>query len=131
LTVKARRSRSDRAHKEIKVYATKQCRNCPLRSQCTTNKHGRRIYRWVHQPLLEKLLQRTRAHPEIMKLRKAIVEHPFGTIKVAMNHERLLLKGLKPVATEIRLSVLSYNLKRVMSIFGVARMIEKLKPQLA
>ena len=130
LTVKARRTRSDRAQKEIKVYATKECSNCPLRSQCTTNKHGRRIYRWVHHSVLDRLLQRTRAHPEILKLRKAIVEHPFGTIKVAMNHERLLLKGLKHVATEIRLSVLSYNLKRVMSILGVTTMIEKLKPQL-
>ena len=58
-----------------------------------------------------------------MKRRKGLVEHPFGTIKVAMNHERLLLKGLKKVATEISLSVISYNLKRVMKIMGMAAII--------
>ena len=63
----------------------------------------------------------------MLRLRKALSEHPFGTIKVAMNHERLLLKGLKHVATEIKLTVLSYNFKRVMSIMGVPTMIEKLQ----
>ena len=48
-----------------------------------------------------------------------------------MNHERLLLKGLKKVATEMNLAVVSYNLKRVMSILGVVRMIESLRPQTA
>ena len=65
----------------------------------------------------------------MLGLRKALSEHPFGTIKVAMNHERLLLKGLKNVATEIKLTVLSYNFKRVISILGVATLIEKLKLQ--
>jgi len=129
LTVISRTSRKARHHKEFRVYATKQCQGCPLRAQCTTSKYGRRIKRWVHQEVLERLQARMRAHPEMMARRKALVEHPFGTIKVAMNHERLLLKGLKHVATEIKLTVLSYNLKRVMSILGVATLIEKLKLQ--
>lgn len=127
LTVMSRTSRKARYPKEFRVYATKQCPGCPLRAQCTTSKYGRRIKRWVHQEVLERLQARMRAHPKIMTLRKALSEHPFGTIKVAMNHERLLLKGLKHVATEIKLTVLSYNLKRVMSILGVATLIQKLK----
>ena len=83
----------------------------------------------MHHEVLERLQARMRGHPEMLTLRKALSEHPFGTIKVAMNHERLLLKGLKNVATEIKLTVLSYNLKRVMSIMGVATMLEKLKLQ--
>jgi len=79
--------------------------------------------------VLDRLQARMRAHPEMLGLRKALAEHPFGTIKVAMNHERLLLKGLRHVATEMRLTVLSYNFKRVISIMGVATLIEKLRPQ--
>jgi transposase len=129
LTVMSRTSKQARHRKEFRVYATKQCQGCPLRAQCTTSKYGRRIKRWVHHEVLERLQARLHRHPEMLLLRKALSEHPFGTIKVAMNHERLLLKGLKQVATEIKLTVLSYNLKRVMSILGVATLIEKLKLQ--
>ncbi len=129
LTVMSRTSRKARYRKEFRIYATRQCQGCPLRVQCTTSKYGRRIKRWVHQEVLERLQARMRAHPEMLQRRKALSEHPFGTIKVAMNHERLLLKGLKHVATEIKLTVLSYNLKRVISILGVATLIEKLKMQ--
>ncbi len=129
LTVMSRTRRKARHDKEFRVYATKQCQGCPLRAQCTTSKHGRRIKRWVHQEVLERLQARMREHPEMLRLRKALSEHPFGTIKVAMNHERLLLKGLKHVATEIKLTVLSYNLKRVMTILGVATLIQRLKLQ--
>jgi transposase len=129
LTVMSRTSRKARYPKEFRVYATQQCQDCPLRAQCTTSKYGRRIKRWVHQAVLERLQERVRLHPEMLALRKTLSEHPFGTIKVAMNHERLLLKGLKHVATEIKLTVLSYNFKRVMSIMGVATLIQKLKLQ--
>ncbi len=129
LTVMSRTSRKARYQKEFRIYATKQCQGCPLRAQCTTSKYGRTIKRWVHHEVLERLQERMRGHPEMMARRKALSEHPFGTIKVAMGHEQLLLKGLKHVATEIKLTVLSYNLKRVISILGVATLIEKLKLQ--
>lgn len=129
LMVISRTSRKARYRKEFRVYATRQCDGCPLRGQCTASKYGRRIKRWVHHEVLDRLQARMRAHPELLRLRKELSEHPFGTIKVAMNHERLLLKGLKQVATEIKLTVLSYNFKRVISILGVATMIEKLKLQ--
>ena len=129
LTVMSRSSRKARYRKEFRIYATKQCQGCPLRAQCTTSKYGRTIKRWVHQEVLERLQARMRGHPEMLARRKALSEHPFGTIKVAMGHEQLLLKGLKHVATEIKLTVLSYNLKRVISILGVATLIQKLKLQ--
>jgi transposase len=129
LTVMSRTSRKARYPKEFRVYATQHCQSCPLRAQCTTSKYGRRIKRWVHHEVLDRLQARMRAHPEMMGLRKALSEHPFGTIKVAMHHDRFLLKGLKHVTTEIRLTVLSYNFKRVISIMGVTTMIEKLKLQ--
>lgn len=119
--------KKNRVPTEYFVYKTKQCKACPLRSQCTTSKNGREIKRWVHHEVLDRLSARLARQPEILKRRKSIVEHPFGTIKVGMGHERLLLKGIKKVGTEIKLTVLSYNFKRVMSILGSSAMIEMFK----
>lgn len=113
--------------KKMFVYGTKACAGCPLKSRCTTSKYGRRLKRWVHEEVTERLRERLAAEPEMLKKRKGMVEHPFGTIKVGMGHERLLMKGKAKVGTELNLSVLGYNLKRVKSILGIDKMIELLK----
>jgi hypothetical protein len=68
--------------------------------------------------------RRVRAAPEKMKRRKELVEHPFGTMKRGMNQGYLLMRGIKKVAAEMSLIVLSYNIKRVINIVGVRKMIE-------
>ncbi len=123
--------KKNRVPTEYFVYKTKQCKACPLRSQCTTSKNGREIKRWVHHEVLDRLSARLAGQPEILKRRKSIVEHPFGTIKVGMGHERLLLKGIKKVGIEIKLTVLSYNFKRVMSILGTSTVIDMFRSQIA
>ena len=50
-------------------------------------------------------------------------EPPFGTIKRAMGHSYFLMKGLNKVAAEMSLTVLSYNIKRVINLIGVKKMI--------
>ena len=70
---------------------------------------------------------RNRAQPALLKQRKELAEHPFGTIKLAMNQGYFLLKGLKKVTTEFSLTVLSYNFKRVLNICGAVQMISSLK----
>ena len=119
--------KTQRSSWEFFLYSTKQCNGCPVREQCTTNKTGRKIRRWVDHAVLERLKKRLNRNPEMMGLRKSIVEHPFGTMKVGMGHERLLLKGIKNVATEIKLTVLSYNFKRAISILGIETMIKTLE----
>ena len=57
-----------------------------------------------------------RAPPEIMRIRRSTVEHPFGTIKKMMAGGRLLARGLKGTRTEIALSILADNIKRSISI---------------
>lgn len=121
-------SRNATCSKEYRVYATKKCQDCLLRTKCTTSKYGRKIKRWVHYTVLDRMKMRLLEKPEIVRLRKALVEHPFGTIKIGMNHDRLLMKGRVNVGTEIRLTVLSYNFKRVMSILGIETMIQMFKP---
>ena len=62
--------------------------------------------------------------PEIIDRRKELAEHPFGTIKRAMDAGYLLTKGVKKVTGEFSLVFLAYNLKRVINIMGAKTLIE-------
>ena len=112
--------------RERRTYATTACKRCALKPQCTRSSEGRRITRWAYEDLLEDMQRRVRASPEKMKLRKQLVEHPFGTIKRAWNQGYFLTKGLQSVNAEMSLTVLAYNLKRAIRILGVPRMVEAL-----
>ena len=61
--------------------------------------------------------------PEMMRVRRQTVEHPFGTIKSWMGWTHFLMKSLPRVRTEMSLHVLAYNLKRVMRILGIGAMM--------
>jgi hypothetical protein len=78
----------------------------------------------VDEHLLEEMAERVKANREKMKLRQQIVEHPYGTMKRAMNSGYFLLRGLKKVGAEMSLTVLCYNLKRALNILGTKRLIE-------
>jgi hypothetical protein len=93
-----------------------------MKEQCTRNKGGRSISRWVDEHLLERMEERLKANPAIMQERKQLVEHPFGTIKHANEQGYFLMKGLKNVRAEFSLSCLAYNLRRVINILGVPRL---------
>ena len=99
------------------------CRACALKTKCTRNQEARRLSRWEHEGLLEAMQQRVRAQPAKMKTRKALAEHPFGTIKRGMDAGYFLLRGLEKVRTEMSLTVLAYNLKRVINILGVPQLL--------
>ena len=111
-------------NRQIRYYTTSKCRDCPIKHRCTTNQRGRRITRWVDEKFLEDMARRVRARPELMRRRQQLSEPPFGTIKRAMGHSYFLMKGLHKVGAEMSLTVLSYNIKRVMNIIGVKKMIE-------
>jgi len=61
--------------------------------------------------------------PQAMRQRRETVEHPFGTIKARMRATHFLMKRLKNVRTEMALSVLAYNLTRVMNIIAFRLLI--------
>ena len=117
--------------KEYRLYRTTACGSCPVRAQCTRAKLGRKVRRWVHEEVLDRLKARIRAQPALLKQRKELAEHPFGTIKLNMDQGYFLLKGLKKVTTEFSLTVLSYNFKRVLNIRGVEHMISSMKGAIA
>jgi transposase len=110
----------------IKNYRTSACGRCALKPRCTRNKDGRKITRWVDEHLLENMAAQLRRAPELFAQRKALSEHPFGTMKRGMDQGYFLLKGLRKVRGEFSLTVLAYNLKRVLSLVGVPRLVEAL-----
>jgi hypothetical protein len=109
----------------MRYYATTACHTCQAKARCTTNKSGRRITRWADEHLLDLMADRVQAHPEIMRQRKVLAEHPFGTMKRTMQQGYFLMKGLIKVNTEVSLTVLAYNLKRAMTTrsVGVPKLI--------
>jgi hypothetical protein len=112
--------------KTLRRYWTTACGQCPLKPKCTKGPE-RRISRWEHEHVLEAVQERLDTNPDAMRTRREVVEHPFGTLKMRMGATHFLCKTLPKVATEMALSVLGYNLTRVINIVGVARMMEVAK----
>ena len=67
---------------------------------------------------------RLAARPEILKQRREIAEHPFGSIKQWMNQGTFLLRGLEKVRAEFSLTALAYNFIRVVNIVGVTSLLK-------
>lgn len=94
-----------------------------MKPQSTTSAY-RRIARWEHEHIVERMLQRLADTPDASRIRRRTVEHVFGTLKAWMGSAHLLTKTLPRVRTEIGLHVLAYNLKRVINILGVQPLIK-------
>ena len=107
---------------QLRRYWTNACRDCALKASCTTGKE-RRITRWEHEHVLEEAQRRLDNNPHAMRQRRETVEHPFGTMKARMGATHFLTKTLPKVAAEMALSVLAYNLTRVMNIIGIKPLI--------
>ncbi len=116
------RSTSHERGKNIKRYWSSACRDCEIKSRCTTGKE-RRISRWEHEATLDALETRLDHAPDMMKVRRCTVEHPFGTIKSWMGATHFQMRTLKRVSAEMSLHVLAYNMKRVINIMGTKALI--------
>ena len=75
--------------KTVHRYWTDACKDCRLKSLCTPSKE-RRILRWEHEAVLEKVQARLDRTPDAMTMRRSTVEHPFGTIKCWMGATHFL-----------------------------------------
>ena len=65
--------------------------------------------------------------PGVYARRKSLVEHPFGTIKFWWGQGTFLTRGRASVQAEVCLSALAYNLRRVLNILGVSKLLEHLR----
>jgi transposase len=110
-------------------YWSSNCAQCALKKQCTPGKE-RRVTRWEHEEVLEAMQRRLDLAPDSMRIRRQTVEHPFGTIKMWMGWTHFQMRTLKHVRTEMSLHVLAYNMKRVMQILGIGRLIRAIRTSL-
>jgi transposase len=112
-------------------YNYQACMQCACK--CTKDARGRFQYQvpmaasdfskeYNDQGLAVKQI-RIKPDPAIVKQRKSIVEHPFGTVKRAMDAGYCLTKGLRNVGGEFSLTFLAYNIKRAINIMGVRKLM--------
>ena len=77
--------------------------------------------------MLEAMQSRLDQAPEMMRIRRQTVEHPFGTLKSWMGSTHFLTRTLDRVSAEMSLHVLAYNLKRVLSLMGSDALMAAIK----
>jgi len=83
------------------------------------NASKRSLYRWEHDATIERHKERMTDSGEWMKLRSALAEHPFGTLKRRAGWDHFLVRGLNKVSGEFSLMTLCYNFTRVINILGI------------
>ena len=120
------RTTSTEKGKQIKRYWTSSCSGCAIKNRCTTG-NERRVSRWVHADVLDRAQARLDKQPDSMRVRRATVEHPFGTIKSWMGATHFQMKTLPRVSTEMSLHVLSYNMKRAINLLGTEKIIATIR----
>lgn len=110
---------------QIKEYrGEKACQTCPFREKCLSPRQveknlPRVIHREEYEHYRDDNKERVANNKELYKKRKAIVEHPFGTIKRQWGYSYTLLKGFEKVEGEFALIFTAYNLRRAVTELGV------------
>lgn len=107
----------------------RECSKCSCK--CTDEKYKRFEVRMARSEFTKEYNDKSlrirqlnvRGDKEIMRQRKSLVEHPFGTLKRGMDAGYLLTKGITKVTGELSLSFLAYNIKRVINILGAKKLI--------
>lgn len=109
-----------------KIYQNKKvCINCLSLEKCTTRK-----YRVLRDPPNQKFAhvvdRRTKENISLVKMRKAIIESVFGTVKYNFGFSYFLTRNLTNVRTETFLHFLIYNLKRMINILGTSKILQSI-----
>jgi transposase len=113
--------------KQATNYVGVNCAGCALKPQCT-KADARWVTRHKYEDVLNRLAERMKVRPGMMKRRAARAEHPFGIIKRMMGEVRFLCRGLEAVTAEADLSILAFNLKRTINILGYKELMARLAP---
>ncbi|MBN2571326.1 MAG: IS1182 family transposase [Ignavibacteriales bacterium] len=111
----------------FKRYTTSACKQCISRLTCTSSRNGRYIDRSEYAEALENNTKRVLSNPEYYRQRQQITEHQFGTLKRQRGFTHTNVRGKEKVLGEVGLMFTGYNLKRCVSILGVAAFIKALK----
>jgi transposase len=111
LPLQRRRTRGDR---QVEVYrSAKVCKDCPVRTQCTRDRHGRTI---EIQPGHESLVDlharwQKLSTAELYSLRSPTVEPVFAQFKQQMGFRRWTVRGRQNTRTQWSMLCTAWNLK--------------------
>jgi len=111
----------------FKRYTTSGCKHCKSRLNCTSSSNGRYIERSEYADALEANAQRVTSNAGYYRKRQQITEHQFGTLKRQRGYTHTNVRGKEKVLGEVGLMFTGHNLKRCISILGVAALIKALK----
>jgi len=102
------------------------CAKCGARGLCTNSESGRMLRVSANQAEMLTYLEslEEEENKKLIRRRKEIVEHPFGTMKRSLGYTYFLVKGLVNVTAEFSLMCFAYNLKRAVNILGMRRLME-------
>jgi transposase len=117
---RTRKNPKKQKNRLVYVYQCFECAGCAYAPSCHKSKIGRSYTRYVDGDW-EKGFRSKMQNPrsaQLLKRRKAIVEHVFGTFRVWMGKIPLLLRGKRLVQAEMDLYALSYNLMRWINLGG-------------
>ena len=106
----------------------KLCHQCKHYGHCTEGKNGRKIVRLHNEDLKIRFeaQYQEESSQEIYAKRKTKVEHPFGHIKRNLKTDAFHLRRKDGVQAETALLATCFNIARMITIFGVSTLIEKM-----
>jgi hypothetical protein len=104
------------------------CQRCTHFGFCTKSSQGRRVERPYTEAVRERLERRYQQADaqRLARRRKMRVEHPFGHIKHNLGLRSFLLRGLPGVRAEAALAASCFNLRRMMTVLGMQKVLELL-----
>ena len=105
------------------------CKNCPLKENCTDKRGIKRIEDTVDKPYYDRMLQRVKSKKgrKMKKIRSATVEPVLGTLLHFRGMKKVYTKGIKLANKHVIMACIAYNLKKLMlfkAINPVAKAME-------
>jgi transposase len=101
---------------QVSIYQATNCKGCPMRGQCHKGKNNRRIEINHRLNALRRQARERLLSEQGLKHRSKRPIEPeavFGQIKFDNLFNRLMLRGLPKVKTEMGLVVISHNLRKL------------------
>jgi len=127
-TLRYHNTHKPKGKRYYRIVDKKLCLDCKHYGQCTESKHGRNIARLRNEDVKIRLeaQYQEESSQEIYAKRKTKVEHPFGHIKRNLKTDSFHLRKTDGVQAETALLATCFNIARMITIFGVSTLIEKM-----
>ena len=116
----------DKNGRETFVYKcnSQTCESCAKKDSCTNGKYGRKLLISANKEKMQTYIEnlKTKRNKELIRKRKELAEHPFGTIKRNLGYTYFSMKGIEKVKAEFSFISFIYNLKRVLNIVSMDKL---------